>query len=121
MPPENLEDGIYIVKPAEEWLVVEEGIQQTFRAPDYDLPYLLRAYADRAETVPLRGVIKEDGALGPPSRGLKGFFTGAFAVPGYDANGNHIIGPAFTKTEMDGILSRVDKILAGINKPKDKS
>ncbi len=52
----GLEDGIYVIEPCK-WLVVEGGVQQTFSTPDYDLPYLLRAYEGRLPfSGPLNGV-----------------------------------------------------------------
>jgi len=113
-----LQDGIYIVKPGQEWVSVEKGERMTWRAPDYDLEYLTRAYkgrlefrgpidgdgkprrlttAEMTEHVPeeLRGVFASanlDRLVGDPAdpHRYDGLFTGPLSFPGYDADGNRI-------------------------------
>ena len=150
-----LEDGIYVVK-AGEWLTVDGGKQQGWKAPDYDLHYLLRGYKDR---IPFRGELDGDHQPRRPTtaeltayipkelRGVyarahlgelvgepldphkyNGLFTGPFAVPGYDANGNRIKAPypaldSAALARIDTLLARVDKVMEdmGIKKPKNES
>ena len=116
-PNKPIQDGIYVVKPGQEWLAVKDGKQQTFSAPNYDLEYLTREYkgvpfwgpidGDRESTRPstaemtehlpeeFRGTLAAaslDRLIGDeadPHR-YDGLFTGPLAVPGYDANGNRV-------------------------------
>lgn len=116
----TLEDGIYEITAGEEWLVVEKGGQMRCRTSEgYDFHYLLRAYAGREKEVPFRGPLEGDRRILPPSRGLKGAFTGLNSVPGYDGNGNRIpglvIGKTFYSKGEDGyhspIFDRIDALL----------
>lgn len=136
-----LQDGIYVVKPGE-WLTVDGGKQQTWKAPDYDLHYLLRAYrgripfrgeldgerqprrpttAELTEHVPkeLQGVYAAahlGELVGEPSDPHKydGLFTWPFAFPGYDADGNRI---KVTNPTLDSAaLARIDALFARVDK-----
>lgn len=117
MPEEkHLEDGVYVIKPGEEWLVVTEGSQYTYSTPSYDLEYLMRGGAtfrgpidgdhkqrrptmhEMTEHVPeqFRGqmgesILEQFLKIEPGSSNrYEGLFSGPFALPGFDADGNRI-------------------------------